>query len=163
MSFPLGGAGLEQEYGQPPPWAAEVKWDLQRGLGRTARSVQLSYPQHCQGMHSLRLLLPRFCKQLQKQIRGAHTSLARVSLCALIQPIQQTLSTSIHNRECLQPFTGQIICVKQFGSKGSSSSSRGYRNQERRLRSRGEIVDLWRLFLALRQTFCVTLALLFFC
>lgn len=131
---------------------------------RTGTHVWLSYPQRRQGMHSPRLLpLPHFCKQLQKQIRGARTSLAKVSPCALIRPIWQTLGTSVHNRGCFQPFAGQIVCAKQFGRKGSSSSSRGYGNQERRLRSWGEIVDLWRLFLALLQTFCVTLALLFFC
>lgn len=29
-----------------------------------AHQVWLSYAQHCQGMHILRLLLPHFCKQL---------------------------------------------------------------------------------------------------
>jgi len=160
MSFALVGAGLEREHRQPPPWSVEVKWDLQRGPGRTAQLVRLIYPQRCQGVPILRLLLPRFCKQVQKHICGAHTTLARVSLCDLIQPTRQTLSTSVRNRGCFQPFARHTVCVKQLDGKGSTSSSQGYRHQERRLRCWGEIVDLWRLFLALLQTFCVTLALL---
>lgn len=59
------------------------------------------------------------------------------------------LSSSACNRGCFQPFAGQLLHVTQFGSKGSSSSNLDYGNQERRLRSWGEIVDLWSLFLAL--------------